>query len=52
VPYLEAMLEMGSINEAYYFDSGADVVARFIGNASSWRGEVARRIKAELRGML
>ena len=50
-PYLDAMASLGSINEKYYYDSGNSVVLYFLANASSWRGETAKRIKAELRGM-
>jgi len=52
VPYLDAMQTLNSINEEYYFDSGRSVVAYFLANAGSWRGETARNVKAELKGML
>lgn len=51
-PYLEAMLSLNSINDNYIADSGKSVVLYFLSNASSWRGEDARRIKAELKGMV
>ena len=41
-PYLEAMQSLNTINDNYYF----------LSNANSWRGEDARRIKAELKEML
>ena len=50
-PYLEAMQSLNSINDNYYFDSGKSIVLYFLGNASTWRGEDARRIKAELKEM-
>lgn len=50
-PYVQAMSEMNSINEPYYADSGKSVVLYFIANAGSWRGEVAKRVKAELKQM-
>ena len=50
-PYLEAMGQLRSIDDAYYYDSGKSVVLYFLSNASSWRGEAARRIKAELKAM-
>jgi len=50
--YLDAMWSMGSIKENYYVDSGESIVAYFLGNAASWKGEVARRVKLELKGML
>jgi len=51
-PYLEAMLSLDSIEDPYMFDSGRSVVAYFLSNAATWRGETARRVKAELNGML
>jgi hypothetical protein len=50
-PYLDAMSSLGSINDKYHYDSGKSVVLYFLSNASSWRGENAKRIKAELRNM-
>jgi len=50
-PYLDAMASLGSIEGKYHYDSGKSVVLYFLSNASSWRGENAKRIKAELRSM-
>lgn len=52
VPYLDAMGILNSIDDDFYLDSGRSVVAYFLGNASGWRGDTARRIKKELKGML
>jgi hypothetical protein len=49
VPYLDAMLSLNSVNDAYGLDSGASVVLYFLSNASSWRGPVAKAIKTELK---
>ena len=51
-PYLEAMESLDSINDNYYFDSGKSIVLYILSNANTWRGEDARRIKAELKEML
>ena len=51
-PYLAAMGYLGSMDDKYYNDSGESVVLYFLSNASSWRGETAKRIKAELKAML
>jgi hypothetical protein len=51
-PYLAAMLDMDSIDDNYYYDTGKSVVRYFLANAGQWRGAVAQTIKAELRGML
>ena len=50
-PYLDAMADLNSITDNYMYDSGKSVVLYFLCNATSWKGETARRIKAELKGM-
>lgn len=52
VPYLDAMATLNSISDDYFCDSGRSIVAYFLSNAATWRGDVARRVKAELKGML
>lgn len=51
-PYLAAMETIGSIDDMYYSDTADSVVRYFLTNANGWRGETAKRIKAELKGML
>lgn len=51
-PYLAAMSSMMNVSQNYYADSGKSIVLYFLSNAGSWRGEVARRVKAELKGMV
>jgi len=50
-PYLEAMFTLTSFQDKYGYDSAAGIVLRFLNNAGSWRGETAKRIKAELKAM-
>lgn len=52
VPYLQAMSTLDDINQQYGYDSAESVVRYFLSNANTWRGEHARRIKAELKDML
>jgi hypothetical protein len=52
VPYLDAMGALTSVNDKYYDDDGVSVVSYFIANAATWKGDTARRVKAELRDML
>ena len=52
VPYLQAMSTLTDINQPYGYDSGESIVRYFLCNASTWRGDTARRVKAELKGML
>jgi hypothetical protein len=51
-PYLDAMLVLDNIHENYYYDTADSVVRYFLANATGWRGETAKRIKAELKAML
>ena len=51
-PYLEAMGSLRSIDDAYGLDTGKSMVVYFLANAGTWRGDTARRVKAELKGML
>jgi len=52
VPYLQAMSSLETIKDPYGLDPGREIVLYFLCNASTWRGEAARRIKAELKAML
>ena len=51
-PYINAMSDLSSIDDDYMFDSAKSIVLYFLANAQSWRGEAARRIKAELKAMV
>ena len=52
VPYLRALHTLDRITENYGADSAVSIVSYFLANASTWRGEHARRIKAELKAIL
>lgn len=51
MPYLSAMRALANMSDSYGEDSARCVVTYFLANASSWRGETARRVKAELKAM-
>ena len=51
-PYLDAMDSLGSVDDQYFMDDGRSIVSYFLSNASSWRGERAAEIKAELKRRL
>ena len=51
-PYLQAMSCLNSVDDNYILDSGRSIVSYFLANAGSWRGETAKRIKAELKEMV
>jgi hypothetical protein len=51
LPYRNAMQNMHNIHTSYGWDTGLEVVLKFLSNASHWRGPRAREIKAELRAI-
>ena len=51
-PFIDAMAALTSIDESYMDDSAKTIINYFLSNASTWRGETARRIKAELKAMV
>lgn len=51
VPYLDAMSSLDSINDRYGADSGKSIVCYFLANSGTYRGETAKRVKAELKAM-
>jgi len=52
VPYLNAMLALNSIHDRCGYDDGRSIVVYFLSNANTWRGPVAKAIKAELNRRL
>ena len=53
-PYLEAMLDCHTTdkNAPYFAETIESVVLYFLANITYWRGDDAKRIKAELKSML
>jgi hypothetical protein len=51
-PYLDAMHSLQTIKDKYYYDDAESVVRYFLANATTWKGETARSIKAELKTLL
>lgn len=47
-PYLDAMSSLNELSGSYGHDSGEGIVRYFLANATGWRGQKAREIKAEL----
>lgn len=52
VPYIKAMRGLETVDDFYGHDRGDSIVRYFLTNAKTWRGDTAKRIKAELKGML
>ena len=51
-PYLDALSGLDEISDNYGADSAKTVVSYLLNNMGQWRGETARKVKAELKGML
>ena len=49
VPYLNALSQLNSIADTYYAEEAKSIVLYFISNASTWRGPIAKAVKAELK---
>ena len=52
VPYLDAMRDITDLGDRYYADTADMIVRYFLANTTTWRGDTARAIKAELKAML
>ena len=50
-PYLDAMLTLTNKNDIYVCDSAESIILYFLGNARTYRGETAKRLKAELKAL-
>ena len=48
-PYLDAMLTLHSLETDFGHDSGENIVRYFLCNASTYRGEKSKALKAELK---
>ena len=51
-PYLDAMYALTTIEDDYGLDSARSIINYFLANANTFRGEDARRLKAELKALL
>jgi len=49
LPYLNALSQLNSIADTYYAEEAKSIVLYFISNASTWRGPIAKAVKAELK---
>jgi hypothetical protein len=51
-PYLGAMRHLDSVEDTFYDDDARSVIAYFLANAQTWRGETAKHVKLELKKLL
>ena len=49
VPYLDALCTLQDKNDSYGCDSAKDIVNYFLANASTFKGDDAKRLKQELK---
>ncbi len=49
VPYIRAMASLNTVSDKFGQDDARSIVIYFLGNAKNWRGDDARRLKAELK---
>lgn len=52
VPYLDAMSTLRSVSDDYGCDSGKSIILYFLSNAQTWRGPIAREVKARLKQLV
>lgn len=52
VPYLKAMHTLRDLSSSYGRDDARGILLYFLSNSGRWKGEAARRIKAEIRTAL
>ncbi len=51
-PYLDVLLYSDKVTDSVGCENAKTQVLYFLSNASTWRGETAKRIKAELNKMI
>lgn len=52
IPYIDALCRLGDWNSHYVHEHAFGIAARFLVNASTWKGDVAKRVKSELKKIL
>lgn len=51
-PYLDALRQLNTCADSFYADTGESCVLYFLSNATTFKGEDAKRLKAELKAHL
>ena len=52
VPYLNAMHSLVDLDSRYVAEDAEGILRYFLANSGTWKGETAKRIKAELKAIL
>lgn len=51
-PYLNAMCSLHSMTDKYGSDDAKSIILYFLNNAQGFRGDAAKRLKAELKALV
>lgn len=51
-PYLDAMASLKGPGDAFFQDDAKSIVLYFLSNASSFKGDAAKALKAELKSII
>lgn len=51
-PYLQAMSQLDKITDRFYDDDAKSIVVYALSNMTTFRGDDARRLKAELKALI
>jgi hypothetical protein len=51
-PYVDALSQCETVRDTYGYDSADTLIRYLLSNLQTWRGDVARSVKAELKAML
>ena len=51
-PYLNALSQLHDVNDRFGFDDAKSLIRYFLANASSYRGENAKKYKSELKALI
>jgi hypothetical protein len=51
-PYLDAMGVLNNISDRYGFDDAKSIVRYFLANASTWKSDTAKVVKAHLKSLV
>lgn len=52
VPYIHAMHSLVDLDSRYLAEDAEGILRYFLVNSGTWRGETAKRIKAEIKSIL
>ena len=51
-PYLDALTQVHDVNDRFGYDDARSLIKYFLANASTYRGENAKKYKLELKNLI